>query len=68
MIEMNRKTIVLKLDHDDEEAELEFELKFQATLTVEERYEMMFQRSLEISKMMEQNGYKKPYCITKRLE
>lgn len=60
--------MILILDRDDEEAELEFELKFQSTLTVSERYEMMFCRSLEISKMMEEMGYKKKYFIEKRSE
>ncbi|MBU1297619.1 MAG: hypothetical protein KKF20_06740 [Bacteroidetes bacterium] len=65
---MSNKTMILVLDHDDDEAELDFELKFQGTLTVEQRYEMMFRRSLEISKMLEANGYKKPFEIIKRVE
>jgi hypothetical protein len=46
--------MILVLDHDDDEAELDFELKFQGTL-------------LEISKMLEANGYKKPFEIIKRV-
>lgn len=65
---MKKKTMILILDRDDEDAELDFELKFQSTLTVEERYEMMFRRSLEISKMMEDMGHKKKYFIEKRSE
>ncbi len=36
---------ILKLDRDDEDRELEFELAYQRTLTTQQRFDMMFRRS-----------------------
>lgn len=33
---------ILKLDRDDEDRELEFELAYQRTLTTQQRFDMMF--------------------------
>ncbi len=57
---------ILKLSRDDPKKELEFELAYQASLTVEERFKMMFRRSRELSLMLEKNGYRKPFEIIKR--
>ena len=38
-------TQILKTKSDNPEKELEFELKFQLSLTTQERFEMMFQKS-----------------------
>ena len=57
---------ILKLDHDDEEKELDFEIEYQLSLTTEERFQMMFQRSREIAEMLLRNGYRKPFEIIKR--
>ncbi len=59
-------TRILKLDHDDEERELAFELDFQLSLTTQQRVEMMLQRSDEIKRMLIQHGHRKPIEITKR--
>jgi len=59
---------ILKLDHDDEERELEFELEYQRSLTVQQRYEMLFRRMMEINQMLEKYGYRKSFEITKRME
>jgi hypothetical protein len=36
---------ILKLDKDDEDRELEFELDYQRTLTTQQRFDMMFRGS-----------------------
>jgi len=53
-------------DEQDEERELEFELDYLATLTVEQRFEMMFRRSRQLQEMLEQHGHQRPFEIVKR--
>ena len=60
------KTFILALDRDDPEKELEFELEFQTSLTTQERFKMMFDRSKEVAEMMRRNGYSKSAKIVKR--
>jgi len=50
----------------DEEAELEFELDYLASLTVAERFELMFRRSREIQEMLLRYGHRKPVEIVQR--
>ncbi len=57
---------ILKLDEDDEEKEIDFELDYQLSLNVEQRFRMMFQKSKEIAEMLVKNGYRKPFEIVKR--
>ncbi len=42
---------VLKLKNDDQDRELEFELEYQLSLTVEQRFRMMFRKSREIAEI-----------------
>jgi hypothetical protein len=57
---------ILKIYKDDEERELDFELDYQLSLSVEQRFQMMFQKSKEISEILIRNGYRKPFEIIKR--
>jgi len=57
---------VLKLEKDDEERELEFELAYQRTLTTQQRFELMFRKSREIAEMLLRHGHRKPFEIVKR--
>ena len=57
---------VLKLESDDEEKELEFELAYQRTLTTQQRFELMFRKSREIMETLLRHGYRKPFEIVKR--
>ena len=50
----------------DEDRELEFELDYLATLTVRQRFEMMFRCSRQLQEMLEQHGHRKPFEIVKR--
>lgn len=57
---------ILKLDKDDDDKQLEFELAYQRTLTTQERFELMFRKSREIAEMLLRHGYRKPVEIVKR--
>ncbi len=57
---------ILKCKTDDPEAELEFELEYQRSLTTEERFEMMFAKSKQIKEMLLQYGHRKPVEVIKR--
>ena len=57
---------ILKLDHDDEERELEFELDYLLSLTTAQRFEMMIRQSDEIKRTLIRNGHRKPVEIVKR--
>ena len=57
---------VLKLDRDDEEQELDFELAYLQSLTTQQRFEIMFRKSREIAEALVRNGHRKPTEITKR--
>ncbi len=50
----------------DQDRELDFELEYLASLTVQERFELMFRRSREIQEMLLRYGHRKPVEIVKR--
>ncbi len=57
---------VLKLERDDEEKEIEFELEYLLSLTTQQRFDLMFQKSKEIAEILLRHGYRKPFEIVKR--
>ena len=57
---------ILKLDGDDEERELAFELAYMLSLTTAERFEMMIRQSDEMKRTLIRLGYRKPVEIIKR--
>ncbi len=57
---------VLKTKGYDPDEELEFELEYQATLTTQERLEMMFSRSRELKELLVSYGHRKPVTVIKR--
>lgn len=57
---------IYKIGPDDEVDELELELEFQRSLTVEQRYKMMMDASRTILRILIDNGHKKPFEIIKR--
>jgi hypothetical protein len=57
---------IYKIGPDDKIDELELELEYQASLTVEQRYTMMINASRTLLKMMIDYGHKKPFEIIKR--
>ena len=62
----NHKTYVLKLKGNNPKKELEFEIDFQASLTTQDRFEMMFKKSNQIKEQLIRLGYLKPFEIIKR--
>ncbi len=63
---MAKKARILKLPRDDEEKELEFELDYLASLTFEERLQMMREKSREMLKQMIDHGHRRSFEIIKR--
>ena len=57
---------ILKLEKDDPERELEFEIEWQRSLSTAERFRMMDEGSAWFLKLMIERGQKKPFEIIKR--
>jgi hypothetical protein len=58
--------MILKLEKDDEEKEVEFELTYLSSLTFEERLKMMREKSREMLRQLVEHGHRKPFEILKR--
>lgn len=50
---------ILKLDKHDEDREIEFELKYLASLTTRQRFELMFEKSKELRSLLKKSNKKK---------
>ncbi len=57
---------ILKLDHDDESREIEFELRYLKSLTKRERFLLMMRKSVEMKKLARKCGHRKSPEIIKR--
>jgi len=57
---------VLKLEKDDERKEIEFELDYLTSLTTQQRFQMMIQKSREMVLLLRRNGHRKSTQIIKR--
>jgi len=57
---------ILKLDKDDEEKEIEFELDYLASLTTRQRFELMFRKTAELLSLSKRNERRKVTKIIKR--
>jgi hypothetical protein len=57
---------VLKIEKNDENKEIEFELSYLKSLTTRERFMLMQKKSEEIKKMLRSRGYRKSFEIVKR--
>jgi len=57
---------VLVLRKGDEERELEFELNYLTSLSLQERFVLMLNKSRELKDNMEKNGYRTAPAIIKR--
>jgi hypothetical protein len=60
------KESVLLLKKDDEQKEIEFELQYLLSLTVQERFQLMRRKSREMLALLEQNGHGKTAEVVKR--
>ena len=57
---------VLKLKEDDEQREIEFELAYLASLTTQQRFQMMRQKSHEMVLLLRRNEHRKSTQVIKR--
>ena len=57
---------ILKLKKDDPDKEREFELRFLLSLSVKQRFQMMFNKSEEIRKLLEKSGHRRVNQVIKR--
>lgn len=57
---------ILKLNRHNSKKEIEFELRFLKSLSVSQRFEMMFQKTKEMLNLLKKNGHRKPFEIIKR--
>ena len=57
---------ILKISKDDDDLERQFELDYLLSLTVDERFKMMFERSEQIKKTLLEHGHRKAAEIIKR--
>lgn len=57
---------ILKTNSENPDTELDFELEYQLSITVQQRFEMMFEKSRQIAQMLIDNGHRKAPEIIKR--
>jgi hypothetical protein len=57
---------LLLLKKDDEKKEIEFELHYLLSLTVQERFQLMMKKSREMLALLERNGHRRTAEVTKR--
>ena len=57
---------ILKLNKDEEEKEIEFEVEYLASLSRKERFTMMFKKTEEMLSLLKKSGYRKTSKIIKR--
>lgn len=57
---------ILKLSRHNPEKEIEFELKYLKSLSVRERFEMMFRKTQEIVNLLNKSGHRRPFEVIKR--
>jgi len=65
-IKMKKTKGVLLLKDYDEVEEINFELDYLLSLSVAERFRLMQAKNLEMIRLLEQHGHRRPYEIIKR--
>jgi hypothetical protein len=60
------KTHTLKTKKHNHKKELQFEIDYQQSLTLKQRFEMMFKKSNLIKEMLIKHGHRKPFEVIKR--
>lgn len=58
--------MILKLNQHSPKKEIEFELEFLKSLSVKQRFNMMFKKTKEIVALLEKSGHRRPFKIIKR--
>lgn len=62
---MKTKTILKLTEHDAKE-EISFEINYLLSLSIAERFQLMFRRNQELLSLLENNGHRKSSEIIKR--
>ncbi|MFC1620670.1 hypothetical protein ACFL2G_00045 [Candidatus Omnitrophota bacterium] len=57
---------VLKLTNHSSKKEIEFELRFLKSLSVKERFNLMFKKTEEMLELLRKSGHRRPSQIIKR--
>lgn len=57
---------ILKLARHNPEKEIEFELRFLKSLSLRQRFEMMFRKSKEMLDLLEKSGHRRSFAVIKR--
>ncbi len=57
---------ILKMGRYDKKKEIEFEIKFLKSLSVKQRFNMMFKKTEEMINLLEKSGHRRPSQIIKR--
>ena len=57
---------ILKLNKHNERKEVEFELSYLKSLSIKERFKMMFKKNKEMLDLLEKNGHRRASEIFKR--
>lgn len=57
---------VLKLNNHNPKKEIEFELEFLKSLSVKERFDLMFKKTKEMLELLRKSGHRRPSQIIKR--
>jgi len=57
---------VLKLKKHDEDKEIDFELDYLLSLTTRQRFELMFEKSRQMARLLRKNGRRKALKVIKR--
>ena len=57
---------VLKLNKHDEKKEIEFELDYLTSLTIQQRFRMMFEKTRQVVSLLNRNEHQKTTEIVKR--
>lgn len=57
---------ILKLSRNNSGKEMSFEVKYLSSLSIRERFELMFKKNREIINLLEKSGHRRPFEIIKR--
>ena len=57
---------ILKLKRHNADKEIEFELRYLASLSVSQRFRMMFVKTKEMLDLLERHGHRRSFKVIKR--
>lgn len=57
---------ILKLKHHNAQKEIDFELKYLRSLSVKQRFALMFQKTKEIISLLDKHEHRRSFEVVKR--